>query len=119
MSLEPHYLRGAFAVYPPKGQLHEPPQFIPFRFNPENLTRTFAAEKVQLESDGRSITVPAGGLMSATMRSISTRRASLSSFQPGTWMVTGRTKRPSSRDTRPTTMRVWGVKSAGTVTVSS
>jgi hypothetical protein len=45
MSLEPHYLRGAFAVYPPRGQLQEPPQFIPFRFNPENLTRSFAAEK--------------------------------------------------------------------------
>lgn len=38
--MEPHYLRGAFAAYQPKALLQDPPQLIPFRFNPEKLERT-------------------------------------------------------------------------------
>jgi len=38
--MEPKYLRGAFAVYPPGALLQDPHQLIPFRFNPMNLERT-------------------------------------------------------------------------------
>jgi len=38
--MEPHYLRGAFAAYQPRALLQDPPQLIPFRFNPEKLERT-------------------------------------------------------------------------------
>jgi hypothetical protein len=40
MTMEPHYLRGAFAAYQPEALLQDPPQLIPFRFNPEKLERT-------------------------------------------------------------------------------
>lgn len=38
--MEPSYLRGAFAAYQPRALLQDPPQLIPFRFNPEKLERT-------------------------------------------------------------------------------
>jgi hypothetical protein len=45
MKPENHYLRGAFAVFGDGSDVRELPEFIVFRFNPENLSRSFQMEQ--------------------------------------------------------------------------
>jgi hypothetical protein len=49
MKPENHYLRGAFAVFGDGNAVRELPEYIVFRFNPEQLSRSFQMEQARGE----------------------------------------------------------------------